>query len=206
MRGRGARERSGPSHEYRFLKPFYIGPRPMSREPCGLLIDLGRSDRGVEEVVNAGHASTSRATVAQEAHDFDYLAFLGKPHAGVLVEVVDRIRVLQGESHAVVAPRLGPPEIRGSGYVVETLEAALWAFDRSSSFEEGALLAVNLGNDADTTGAVFGQIAGAHYGESGIPRRWSERLAMRETIESFANRLFHASQPACATARPKDER
>ena len=50
-----------------------------------------------------------------------------------------------------------PPEIRGSGYVVRSLEAALWAFDRSESFREGCLLAVNLGDDADTTGAVFGQ-------------------------------------------------
>jgi ADP-ribosyl-[dinitrogen reductase] hydrolase len=86
-----------------------------------------------------------------------------------------------------------PPEIRGSGYVVESLEAALWAFHRSSSFEEGALLAVNLGSDADTTGAVFGQLAGAHYGEAGIPQRWRQRLALRETIESFADRLFDAT-------------
>jgi ADP-ribosylglycohydrolase len=57
-----------------------------------------------------------------------------------------------------------PPQIIGSGYVVKSLEAALWAFHRSHSFREGALLAVNLGNDADTTGAVYGQIAGAYYG------------------------------------------
>ena len=56
--------------------------------------------------------------------------------------------------------RREPPEIRGTGYVVESLEAALWAFDRSSSFHDGALLAVNLGDDADTTGAVYGQLAG----------------------------------------------
>ena len=57
-----------------------------------------------------------------------------------------------------------PPEIKGSGYVVESLEAALWAFDRSQDFREGALMAVNLGDDADTTGAIYGQIAGAYYG------------------------------------------
>ena len=65
--------------------------------------------------------------------------------------------------------RREPPEIRWTGYVVESLEAALWAFHRSDSFAEGALLAVNLGDDADTTGAVYGQIAGAFYGESAIP-------------------------------------
>ena len=67
--------------------------------------------------------------------------------------------------------RREPPEIEGSGYVVRSLEAALWAFARGGSFREGALLAANLGHDADTTGAVFGQIAGAHYGEEGDPSR-----------------------------------
>jgi len=82
-----------------------------------------------------------------------------------------------------------PPEIAGTGYVVESLEAALWALHRSDSFREGALMAVNLGDDADTTGAVYGQIAGAIYGASGIPRGWLRELALRETIEGFAARL-----------------
>jgi ADP-ribosylglycohydrolase len=83
-----------------------------------------------------------------------------------------------------------PPQIKGTGYVVKSLEAALWAFDRSASFEHGCLLAVNLGDDADTTGAVYGQIAGAFYGESGIPKSWRSKLALRETIESFADKLW----------------
>lgn len=83
-----------------------------------------------------------------------------------------------------------PPEIQGSGYVVESLEAALWAFHKSSSFAEGALLAVNLGNDADTTGAVYGQIAGAYYGLSGIPEEWASKLAMRLLISDYAGRLY----------------
>lgn len=86
--------------------------------------------------------------------------------------------------------RKNPPDIRGTGYVVESLEAALWAFYHSSSFREGALLAVNLGDDADTTGAVYGQLAGAYYGESGIPKAWRERLAFLPMIESLAGRLF----------------
>ena len=60
-----------------------------------------------------------------------------------------------------------PREIRGSGYVVDCLEAALWAFYNSNSFREGCLLAVNLGDDADTTAAMYGQIAGACYREHG---------------------------------------
>ncbi|MDB6076322.1 MAG: ADP-ribosylglycohydrolase [Akkermansiaceae bacterium] len=88
-----------------------------------------------------------------------------------------------------------PPEIAGTGYVVQSLEAALWAFHRSSSFEEGALMAVNLGDDADTTGAVYGQIAGAYYGLSGIPERWVEKLAKLDLILDYAKRLNDASIP-----------
>ena len=82
-----------------------------------------------------------------------------------------------------------PPDIRGTGYVVEALEAALWAFHRSDGFREGALLAVNLGDDADTTGAIYGQIAGAHYGAETIPAAWRDKLAMVAKITSLADRL-----------------
>ncbi len=83
-----------------------------------------------------------------------------------------------------------PPEIAGSGYVVKSLEAALWAFYNSDNFKDGCLLAVNLGNDADTTGAVYGQIAGAYYGESGIPRSWRNKLVQYDLIRSFADKLI----------------
>ena len=83
-----------------------------------------------------------------------------------------------------------PPQIRGSGYVVESLEAALWAFHNSDNFADGARLAVNLGDDSDTTGAVYGQIAGAFYGESGIPRHWIDVLAHRRLIIDFADQLY----------------
>jgi ADP-ribosyl-[dinitrogen reductase] hydrolase len=87
-----------------------------------------------------------------------------------------------------------PPEIEGLGYVVKSLEAALWAFYHSQSFKEGCLLAVNLGDDADTTGAVYGQLAGAFYGEQGIPKPWRDKLVYRTLIESFADRLFSIAQ------------
>jgi ADP-ribosyl-[dinitrogen reductase] hydrolase len=82
-----------------------------------------------------------------------------------------------------------PPQIRGSGYVIASLEAALWAFWKASSFAEGALVAVNLGEDADTTGAVYGQIAGAAYGSSGIPADWLDKLAWRDRIQAIADAL-----------------
>ena len=89
--------------------------------------------------------------------------------------------------------RREPPEIRGTGYVVDSLEAALWAFAKSSSFEDGALLAVNLGDDADTTGAVYGQIAGAFHGVDAIPLRWRTKLSHLERLEAFAERLLSES-------------
>lgn len=83
--------------------------------------------------------------------------------------------------------RKEPPDIRGTGYVVDSLEAALWAFSKGRDFREGALLAVNLGDDADTTGAVYGQIAGAHYGYEGIPESWRDRVAMKDVILRLAD-------------------
>jgi ADP-ribosyl-[dinitrogen reductase] hydrolase len=86
-----------------------------------------------------------------------------------------------------------PPAIAGTGYVVKSLEAALWSFHRSDTFERGALLAANLGDDADTTGAVFGQLAGSFYGAEAIPAGWLEKLAMCEFIREMADELFEFS-------------
>lgn len=99
--------------------------------------------------------------------------------------------------------RRDPPQIESTGYVVRTLEAALWAFNRSRSFEEGCRMAVNLGGDADTCGAVYGQLAGAFYGEQGIPERWRKVLGHRELIETLADQLLALSRTCrVATSRP----
>ena len=89
-----------------------------------------------------------------------------------------------------------PPAIRGTGYVVASLEAALWCFARTHSFRDAVLLAANLGDDADTTAAICGQLAGAHYGASGIPEAWREKLVMRAEIEALADALLEAAHPA----------
>ena len=87
-----------------------------------------------------------------------------------------------------------PPEIRGTGYVVESMEAALWAFHKSQDFREGSLLAANPGDDADTTAAIYGQIAGAHYGAETIPAEWREVLTMATEITSMADSLYDHSR------------
>lgn len=91
--------------------------------------------------------------------------------------------------------RRQPPEIRGSGYVVHSLEAALWAFHHGKDFRECTLLAVNLGEDADTTAAICGQFAGAFHGRSGIPAEWLGKLHDLPLIQSFADRLINPPLP-----------
>ena len=80
--------------------------------------------------------------------------------------------------------------IESGGYVVETLEAAIWSIARTADFRAAVLLAANLANDADTVAAVTGQLAGAMYGLSGIPERWLEQVAWRDRLLDTAKRLL----------------
>jgi len=77
-----------------------------------------------------------------------------------------------------------PRAIQGSGWVVKSLEASLWAFHNAASFEEAVLRAVNLGDDADTTGAICGQLAGAYWGELKIPESLRSGLARGDLLEN----------------------
>lgn len=86
-------------------------------------------------------------------------------------------------------PDTAEPEINSSGYVVHTLEAALWCLLRHDTYAATVLAAVNLGDDTDTTGAVAGGLAGLAYGEAGIPPEWLAGLARRADIEDLAGRL-----------------
>ena len=87
-------------------------------------------------------------------------------------------------------------EVRSSGYVVHTLEAALWSVARTGDFRNAVLLAANLADDADTVAAVTGQLAGALYGLSGIPERWLDRVAWKGRLLDAAQRLLPESPPA----------
>ena len=84
-------------------------------------------------------------------------------------------------------------EIHSSGYVVHTLEAAIWAVARTGDFRNAVLLAANLGEDADTVAAVTGQLAGALYGLSGIPEKWLDQVAWKDRLMRAANRLLSES-------------
>ncbi len=84
-------------------------------------------------------------------------------------------------------------EIRGTGYVVRSLEAALWCVHTTDSFADAVLTAANLGDDADTTAAISGQVAGALYGASAIPAEWLEALHLHDEIRRIADRLTAAA-------------
>ncbi|KIX02345.1 uncharacterized protein Z518_08286 [Rhinocladiella mackenziei CBS 650.93] len=80
--------------------------------------------------------------------------------------------------------------IRSTGYVVDSLEASLWAFFKTNSFEEGVLLVVNLGDDADTVGAIYGGIAGAFYGSEAIPERWLEEMQRLDLLNDTVHKIL----------------
>lgn len=86
-------------------------------------------------------------------------------------------------------------QIRSSGYVIDTLEAALWAVWNTDNFKDAILLAANLGDDADSVAATAGQIAGALYGVSGMPEEWVKNVAWSGHIQSLAQQLFERAPP-----------
>lgn len=81
-------------------------------------------------------------------------------------------------------------DLTGSGYVIESLESALWCFYHANSFREAILLATNLGNDADTTAAICGQVAGAYYGKSNLPSDWLASISMQHEISDLSKKLY----------------
>jgi ADP-ribosyl-[dinitrogen reductase] hydrolase len=83
--------------------------------------------------------------------------------------------------------------VRGSGYVIHSLEASLWALGNANNFADAVLLAANLGEDSDTTAAITGQLAGAIWGLSGIPAEWLSVLAWRDEIIAIADKLHDQS-------------
>jgi len=116
-------------------------------------------------------------------------AIAGKPRSEVLSTSS------QGLSETIASIIVGSwrgkhrSQIRSSGYVLHTLEAAIWSVARTTDFKSAVLLAANLGEDADTTAAVAGQLAGALYGASGIPEAWRQKVAWSDKIQELARRL-----------------
>lgn len=127
-----------------------------------------------------------------------FVALLTEAIAGAPKETVMRARGWTGDT--VIADvaagswrAKGRVDISSSGYVVHTLEAALWCVGRSDSIEDALILAANLAGDADTVAAVTGQLAGAVWGISGAPAGWLGKLAWRYRLDALAAGLFEAA-------------
>lgn len=149
-------------------------------------------------------ARQSRTThAAPEAVDacIAYASVLADALAGrVKLDVLTGPRSIRSRGIAAILAGSwrGKPRraIASSGYVAHSLEAALWCVARTSDFAGAVLLAANLGNDADTTAAITGQLAGALYGESGIPASWLDGLAWRDRLTDAADTLVDAGGAA----------
>jgi ADP-ribosyl-[dinitrogen reductase] hydrolase len=173
------------------------------------LAPLAMADVG-DVAVAEGHAADSARTTHGAPQAIDATRWFARLLVAALRADPSLDALLAGEPvapDAVAAPPAGlhpevaevaagsflrrePPAIQGSGYVVRSLEAALWALTRSAGFAEGALLAANLGDDADTTAAVYGQLAGARYGAEAIPASWRAKLVRGDEITAMADALL----------------
>ncbi len=147
--------------------------------------ESSRTTHGSAECVDACRLLGSMLFKALDGQSKDEILFgshLPKSEARLFSAKIQAIANGQYRSKSI-------QKISGNGYVVNSLEAALWCFYKTESYREAVLMAVNLGDDADTTAAVVGQIAGAYYGEAGIPAAWLQRLTMRDEMRTLATQL-----------------
>jgi ADP-ribosyl-[dinitrogen reductase] hydrolase len=148
----------------------------------------------------ASSATTHAAVEALECCEL-FAELLGHALSGAPRHAVTQARTSRPTSPSVAALAAeayrgkDASRIRGSGYCVESLEAALWCFAQADSFEDTVLRAANLGDDADTTAAIAGQLAGAFYGVEGIPAHWLARLHMKNEITRVATALHDLPRP-----------
>lgn len=174
------RENSAGNGSLMRLAPIPMFYAPDLEKAMEFSAESSRTTHGAPEAVDACRLFGGMLVKALEGKDKDQILFETKANStsqGIL-----DIAAGKYTSKSV-------DQIQGSGYVVAALEAALWAFWSTNSFRDAILAAVNLGNDADTTAAICGQVAGAYYGVSGIPANWLEKLFMRDEIAILADQL-----------------
>lgn len=157
---------------------FYAPNKARTRSYAG---KSSRTTHAAKECVDACTLFAEMLVSALAGQDKETILF-GNSVSGLVSEKV--ITIAQGEYKDKTAQH-----IRGNGYVVDALEAALWCFWNTDTFAEAVLAAVNLGDDADTTAAICGQVAGAYYGHSSIRVPWLDKLHMRDEIIKLADKL-----------------
>ncbi len=154
--------------------------------------DRARLDNAAEQQSRTTHAALEAVDGCRAFADLLADAISGEPRRDVLAprsfEGAPAIAEILGGSWC------GRPrdKIRSSGYVVHTLEAAIWSVARTADFPNAVLLAANLADDADTVAAVTGQLAGAIYGLSGIPQHWLDQIEWKDRLLDTAERLLES--------------
>ncbi|WP_373693851.1 ADP-ribosylglycohydrolase family protein [Parafrankia sp. BMG5.11] len=155
----------------------YFGDRQKLRQVAA---DQSRTTHGAPEAVSS---CVAYAELIAEAIEGSPRGQVLKPRDGDYAHRIGKI--LDGSWRG--KPR---EEVKSSGYVAHSLEAALWSIGRTADFRSAILTAANLGEDADTTAAIAGQLAGALYGASGIPDDWLQKVAWRDEIQKKALELL----------------
>lgn len=182
--------------------PMYFVVDP--REAIDRSADSSRTTHGAQEAVDACRYFAGLLVGALRGVDKDkLLSPRHSPITGLWESAMLSAKIAEIADGSFKTKQ--PPAIKGTGYVVDTLEAALWAFHHTDDFTEGALKVVNLGDDADTTAAVYGQIAGAYYGVASIPSEWRERLTLASQIAGIADSLFDSRFGRTGMVEPKVE-
>jgi ADP-ribosylglycohydrolase len=180
--------------------PTLVDPEPLSRVAPAVLHGFADPQVAVEQAVDAARTTCQAPLVLDCCRALGamlYTALRGEPRAAVLAPAPSLYgpRPLKPEVMQIMmhAPGASVPAHAANAGALGALEAARWAFAHASSFRDGALRAVNFGGNADVIGAVYGQIAGAHYGAAGIPPAWLGALARRDEIVTLADRLLAAA-------------
>ena len=131
-------------------------------------------------VLNCGNADNR---ILHEISDLTHNSSKVRETVDLMARVCDEH--MQGRRTSVRSIYRTRAEVNNSGWAVSTLQAALWAFETTSTFEEGLIAAVNLGGDADSIGAVYGQIGGAYYGYEAIPTRWLSAVKTHDKVNDL---------------------
>jgi ADP-ribosylglycohydrolase len=181
--------------------PKLVEPTPLSRMAPAVMFYLPFRDQALEFAGDAVRTTCQAPLVLNVCRLFAamvHAALEGQPKPQVLAPPWDlpadrpksRIRgLIEGRYRAK-----DPAVIHAGNHILDTLELVLWAFERTDSFLEGALLVANAGESSDVAGAVYGQLAGAYYGVDAIPPSWRNSLIGKDLIESLALRLLEQTK------------
>jgi ADP-ribosyl-[dinitrogen reductase] hydrolase len=178
--------------------PTQLDPEVLSRVAPSVMFFFAVAQDAVAHSAEAARTTCQAAGAVEACRLFGAVlhgALSGKSKAALLEPTPDLLDMGSLRTH--VAGLVGDSRGRGAdpagfkaGDVVEVLEAALWAFRSTDNFRDGALRVANLGGNSDVAAAVYGQLAGAHYGVTSIPATWRNSLMEKDLIESLADRLL----------------